>query len=599
MLNTSRPAAAADLSIDFESPFLGAFFMDKKTFYSDISLAPAWCMGGAFLLSLGWLMPNQARPWTAFHSDAWIACILLVVSLVVFSRSRQATVVHMLPVAAVLASLLPWIQYQVGKLSFSGQAWISSAYVLGFALALLTGQQWQRLNAKWMERFFFLAVLIAGVVSVSIQLIQWFRLTESLDLLNIWILYFPIDQVRPYANMAQPNQLATLLLWALLGCAWATYRGYLKIVGGVSVAAFLLVGLALTQSRSAMIGLLVALCACWTWRSFFMTRSLTCCVAGLAFWYVFLLLALPVLGSLLLLETSSNIVDRSVNESRLAIWRMVLDAAFQNPWTGYGWNQVLPAQLAVAESHSELAGKYIAQSHNLFLDFIVWVGFPTGLLLAFLILAWTWTAWRRVRNESEAIYLLVIVVVGIHAMVELPLHYAYFLLPAGLVMGSLNASMNIWLVGKVSRSIVLGFWMLLALLFGVIVNEYFRLESAYNDIRFEKANFVHAPKPHIPETLVLDHLQYWTELYAMTPVADMPSDLVEKYVIATTYMPSPYNVSKLVVILALNQRPAAARFWIRKASVMMSADNFASAQKDWERASKQFPQIASTLQVHP
>ncbi len=570
----------------------------KKLSYSNISLAPLWCLGATLLLSCCWLLPNNARPWSSFHSDAWAACILALISLVVFLRSEGVIRLQLAPLAVLAVSMFPLAQHVMGKLPFSGQAWISTAYLLGFALAIFTGQQWQRVSPLWMERMLFGAFIVAGTISVFLAMHQWLRLGES-DVFDIWILPYPSERGRPYANFGQPNQLATLLVWALVGCAWAAHRGYLRIVGGLSLAGFLVIGLALTQSRSGMICVLILLSACYMLRSLVKSRIFFKCVAGLALWYIFLLLTLPYLGRALLLDTEINFIERSTQESRPYMWRMLLDAATLQPWTGYGWNQVLPAQLAVSETYPRMWGTYLAQSHNLFLDFVVWTGFPTGLLLSGAVLAWFWMACRKLQDASQVLYLVAIAVIGAHAMVELPLHYAYFLLPMGLMAGSLNASMQIWPWGVLSRRVLLGFWVMVAGLLGLIINDYFRLESAYNDIRFEKANFVNAPKQHIPETLVLNHLQYYIDLYAMTPAAGLPADEVQRVIDTTAFLPSAYNIGKLVVILALNQQPDAARFWMHKAKSMMSPENYTNAQKDWVRASKQFPQIAETLKLQP
>lgn len=571
----------------------------KKTFYSDISLAPVWCLGGAFLLSLGWLLPNSARPWTTFHSDAWVGLVLILISLVVLLRSSRSINLQMLPAIVLAVGLLPPVQYWMGILPFSGQAWISGSYLLAFALAILTGQQWQRISPLWMERVLFVAFLLGGLVSAYLALYQWLRFGESAGLLDIWVLPYPAERGRPYANLGQPNQLATLLVWALIACAWAAYRGFVRLAGGVCLAGFLLLGLALTQSRSGMMGVAIGLLICWKWRGTVVSKAFNWCVLGLAAWYVFLLVALPWLGRLLLLETEISFLERSSKESRPYMWRMALDAATQRPWTGYGWNQVLPAQLAVSDDYPKMTGKYMAQAHNLFLDFIVWAGFPLGLLLGGVLLAWLWLAWNKLTNTSQALYLALVLATGVHALVELPLHYAYFLLPIGLIIGSLNASMQIWAFGVMSRRWAFGFWLAAVSLFGLLVNDYFRLESAYNDIRFEKANFVNAPKQHIPDTLVLNHLQYVIELYAISPAAGLGADLVQRYVNTTIFLPSAYNISKLVVILALDGQADAANFWMRKAKTMMSPENYTNAQKDWVRASLQFPQIAKTLQVPP
>lgn len=570
----------------------------KKFSYSTISLAPLWCWGAALMLSFSWLLPNNARPWSAFHSDAWAACILVLISLAVFLRSRGDIRIQLAPLVVLAVSAFPLAQYSAGVLVFSGQAWISSAYLLGFTLAMLTGQEWQRFSPLWMERVLFGAFLVAGSTSVYLAMHQWLRLGDSAGLFDIWILYYPSDRGRPYANMGQPNQLATLLVWALVGCAWAAYRRYLRVLGGVSLAGFLLIGLALTQSRSGMVGVLILLSACCAWRGMVKSRVLLYCAFGLLLWYVLLLLTLPYVGQALLLDTEISFVERSTRESRPYMWHMLLDAATLHPWAGYGWNQVLPAQLAVAETYTRMSGTYLAQSHNLFLDFVVWTGFPMGLLLTGAVLAWSWTVLRRTKEATQVLYLASLAVIGAHAMVELPVHYAYFLLPVGLMAGSLNASTNIAPWGTLGRRFVTGFWLAVATLLGLIIYDYFRLESAYNEVRFKQANFAKAQDPEIPKTLVLNHLEYAIELYALTPVAGLPPDVVQRAVDTTRFLPSAHNVSKLVVILALNQRADEARFWKAKSQYMMSPADYQVVQKDWKRAVQMFPQIAATMALN-
>ncbi|MES2414309.1 MAG: Wzy polymerase domain-containing protein [Pseudomonadota bacterium] len=569
----------------------------KTLSYSHISLGPFWCVGSAFFLALGWLLPNNLGPLNAFHSNAWVALVLALVSLVVLWKSPKVVAGQVFTLVTIAACLIPIAQYIVGVLPFAGQVLVAIAYLLGFALAIVTGQQWQRLCPLWMERVLFGAFLFAGTVSVYIALYQWFRLSGSEGITAIWVLDFPIDMVRPYANMAQPNQLATLLLWSLVGCVWLVYRGYVQMVGGLSIAALLLLGLALTQSRSGVVGIVFILFACWKWRHLISSRVFSRCAVGLALWYALLPVVLHYLGRALLLDTDINYFSRSANESRPYMWRMLLEAAMQRPWTGYGWNQVMNAQLEVSEAYPRMAGTYLAQSHNLFLDFVVWNGFPLGLLLSGLVLTWFWVVLRKVNDASQIFYLTLIAVTGIHAMVELPLQYAYFLLPVGLAIGSLNSSLNICMWGRMSRRLVLGLWFVNAAFLTAILHDYFGLEGAYNDVRFKQGNFVNAPEPQIPKALVLDQLQYAIELYDLAPAAGMTAEAIQRAVDSTTFMPSAYNISKLAVVLALNQRPEEARYWMGKAKFMMNSENYESVKKDWSRAARQFPQIAEILEI--
>jgi len=153
-----------------------------------------------------------------------------------------------------------------------------------------------------------------------------------------------------------------------------------------------------------------------------------------------------------------------------------------------------------------------------------------------------------------------------------------------------------WVV--LSRRIVFCFWLAVVALLGLIIYDYFRLESAYNEVRFKQANFAKAQDPEIPKTLVLNHLEYAIELYALTPVAGLSPDIVQRAVDTTRFLPSAHNISKLVVILALNQRTDDARFWKAKSQYMMSPADYQGVQKDWKRAVQLFPQIAATMALN-
>ena len=83
----------------------------------------------------------------------------------------------------------------------------------------------------------FLAVLVAALVSVGLQLCQWLALSEH-DAVAAWVL--PLPGSRPYANLMQPNQLATLQLWGLLACGWWVARGKLSRFGAAMLALVLM-----------------------------------------------------------------------------------------------------------------------------------------------------------------------------------------------------------------------------------------------------------------------------------------------------------------------------------------------------------------------
>ncbi|MDM0039456.1 Wzy polymerase domain-containing protein [Variovorax sp. J22G21] len=559
---------------------------------SRVSLAPVWVALAVVLLSLTWLLPNHARPWSSFHSDAWIAVVLASISLVVLVRATQGLVWHGLALVVAFLVPLPFLQLATGLLPFAGQAWIASAYLLGLFLALLVGQQWHGWRQVCMGDILFLAIGIASVVSVGLQLQQWLGLTRD-GSLDVWV--SSVDGVRPYANMGQPNQLATLLLWGMLAGGWGAWRGHIGRGAALLLAAFLILGLALTQSRSGAIGLVAIVLAVWWWRPLWANGRTHLYASGLTALYGVVLLALTPLSQLLMLEAPVSMTDRLTGELRPKLWRMLVDAAWQRPFSGYGWNEVIPAQLNVADHHPAM-GYPFSQSHNLFLDFVLWAGLPVGLLLTACVLAWLLTVARRVRRAPEAVYFLFVMVVGIHAMLEFPLHYAYCLLPVGLVMGALNAELGIWRINhnphRGGRWFLLGVWCLGAVLLGVVVRDYFRAEAAYAALQIENAGIKNSRPVQPPDVLILTQLREAQRFMKFDPAVRVSPAELQWARDVTQIAPSSRNFMALAVLLGLNRQTEEAQSWLVKMCRVVPRDQCASAPAKWAHAQKLHPSLA-------
>ncbi|MBS0408112.1 MAG: O-antigen ligase C-terminal domain-containing protein [Proteobacteria bacterium] len=547
----------------------------------------------AGLLSLGWLLPNHTKPWMAFHSDAWIAAILALTGLVVLVRGPRAVACNGMTVVAALLLPIPLLQHVSGILAFAGQAWTASAYIGGFMLALLIGQQWQAWRPRWMGDILFAAIGLAAIASVAMQLQQWLSLAPD-GALNVWIV--GSDGARPSANMEQPNQLATLLLWGLLACAWGVWRKQLGRAVALITAGFLLIGLALTQSRTGALGLFTLGVAAWWWRRRWQSKAVPLCVTSLAAFYVLVLLILNPLRRFLMLEVPASMVQRLGHELRPELWRMLWDAACQQPWSGYGWSRVAAAQIAVAENHPALHVPFF-HSHNLFLDFVLWMGIPLGLLLTGLVLCWVIIAACRVRRTPEILFFLAVVVVGIHAMLELPLHYAYFLLPTGLMMGALTGKLQIFPLKMACRMsgrwILLGTWCLGVTLLGLIVRDYFRVEAAYASLQLEKAQLVGSRPASTPTVLLLTDLREMQRLMKFEPNGESSPSELQWAKDVTAIWPSAGNFMKLAKMLGLNHQPNEAQRWLVIMCRIVPREQCASAPAKWEQVQRLHPTLTS------
>lgn len=549
-----------------------------------------WLSVFACTLALAWLLPNHYLPWPSFHADAWSAIVLGLADIAVILRIKSAVFWHRSAVLVAGLVCVPWIQYSAGLIGFTGQAWMSTIFLLGLLLALLVGQRWERACPDQLIDGLFLAIGIASVLSVSLQLQTWLGLMDT-GVLDIWSM--GLSGSRPYANMGQPNQLATLLIWGMLGTSWGFIRK--KISAGVALllASYLLIGIALTQSRTAWLALTLLLVGAWVWKRFWSSKWVPWCVTGLFLCFlVWPTLLKEITNFLLLASDQSYFRDPMQGELRPLAWRLFLQAAMAQPWFGYGWTGVGHAQLAVAESFPSLFGTF-AQSHNLFLDLVLWLGLPMGLLVS-VFLVWQFVTYcRRVANAKDAILIMFLGVIGIHAMLELPLNYAYFLLPTGMVMGVLNQRLGGPPVFSTPRWTVTTLWLCSVTLLALVVVDYFKIEAGFQKVRFELARVGTLPPGKPLKVVLLDQLPELINFIRYEPNRGIPPEKLAWMVRVTNAYPSGSSVYKTAKAFALNDQPEQARLWLAKICKISSVEECDINKHVWTQDAVNNPLIAA------
>lgn len=555
-------------------------------------MSPLWLTLWTAFFSLSWLLPVHFPPWSTFPADAWSACMGLLGVFAVLIRTRSALSWHALPCLAAGLVFLPWIQYFLGLLPFAGQAWMSSAYLLGFLLALLVGARWEQAGPDQLAHALFMAIGMAAIASVGLQLFTWLGLAGS-GAMGMWSL--DVWGGRPNANLGQPNQLATLLLWGLMACLWAYLHRAIGGVTAIFVAAFLLLGLALTQSRAGFLSLTVMLGAVWFWRGLWPSRILPRAALGL---YVYFLTCPPLLrwlnAALLMGHDDLYLVAQRQGDLRFRAWRLFVQAIVDRPWLGHGWTDVSSAQMAVADQFSSLGGIF-QQSHNIFLDLMLWTGLPIGLLITGILVRWFWLRFRAVRQPEDVALFLLLTVVGIHALVEFPLQYAYFLLPIGLVMGILNVRLGARVVASTPYGILSGLWLSAALVVGVTVRDYAHVDASYTLLRLEQSiigqgrGTMGGP----PDVWVLTQLREWILVARYKARPGMSQQELEQLAILTRTNPSLSLAYRLATALALNDQPDEARAWLGRICKFTDEEKCHLAQDTWARESPNDPRTAA------
>jgi hypothetical protein len=575
---------------------MGAFFHSEQDFLNGVrmseqtrqAMTPFQVIMWTCTLMVGWLLPNHYRPWLSFHMDFWVALLMSLAALTVILRVRGLVVWHGIAALVAVLCLFPWMQYGAGIVVLAGTAWITSIYLLGLLLALLVGARWESGHPGQMIDGLFLAIGMAAIISVGLQLQQWL----VLDGLELWTMGG--GRERPHANFGQPNQLGTFLLWGLLAAAWGMLRGRIGGRTALLLALYLLFGLALTRSRTAWIGVLILVAASWLWHRLWSNPKGPWIVTGLGLYFGVCVLGLGWFSQISLLGLPPEVGDytRMGSEIRPMVWAALLDAIWQQPLWGYGWGQVVLAQMAVAVDHPYLQGVFF-YSHNLFLDLVLWCGIPLGLCIVVVLLAWFWRRMRGVASAENAILMLFLLVVGNHAMLELPLHYAYFLLPVGLVMGALNVRLDVRPVLQTGR------WLLVTLCLGgmvllaVLVRDYARAEQSYQDLRMEWSGIKLKTPASSPNALLLTQWNNYIRYARFEPKPDLERETLNWMRHMAGMFPNVVFLNKLAMALAMNHQADEARSWLQRMCKVVPQKACDAARLEWVRQGKKTPEIAA------
>lgn len=468
---------------------------------------------------LAWTIPNKIFPWTVLWNESAAAFAIILSSFAVFhiskSSEKYAISLPTLMISA-LCVVSAWAQYTCGLLDRAGDAWMVTMYVGLFTLAIVTGSTLtKKSNGAWWRCGFLLTVLIAGLVSASMVLIQWLWTSPS-------VLFLQEIEVgdRLYANLGQPNQASTLFFLALCAALQLWRERILGKASTLLIVSLLTFTMVLTQSRTGILQwVLLFSYGLWvrpqgdksTWR-----WGLLVLIVGFLSW-----LSLPWLYEELMFAGKVRTVS-SGSSGRLAIWHSFFDAVTQRPWAGWGWLQTGSAQQAIAAHHPG-AMAYFSYTHLMPLDFVLWLGLPLGLLLSALLTWWLTPYLARVRSAQAGYWLIAVLGFGLHTLLEYPQAYLYFLLPVGLMIGVIEARAPVHRMVHLSGVSAAALSLALACLAAVIFWDVLLASKAYTEARFAEARIgIHAMPPDIPQLRLLDQLEALVQMRA-TSVEQLPS----------------------------------------------------------------------------
>lgn len=539
----------------------------------------------AFLLS--WMLPNHNYPWSTAYQEfaSFFACLLLLLVIVLTRPLR-------LPLALAgffLLPLIPLLQKYFGLIYFAGDAWVAAFYLCGFALMLVTGYN---LALKSTSQQFITGLLanlfiVGAVLSLWIGLRQWLVVPAS-----IWEVGMPFG-ARPSANFAQPNSLATLLCLGLAGVLFFYEKHKLGRLAAGLLAFFLLFGVALTQSRTPWVAtIMVAIFWGWKARIYSLRLSLRAlwCWIGV---YVFCILALSQLAEWLLLYRVDPL-GRAQSLERWDLWVQFCHAIWHGPLWGYGWNQVSVAQVAVTLDYPV---QIVTQhSHNVLLDLLLWNGPVLGGLIIVCVSLWLLRLSVRARTPESLFAILSAGFLLVHAMLEFPLEYAFFLLPLGLLLGVAEAGQRSVREFRIPRLLQGGIFLGACGFFILVWHEYRIIEEDHRLMRFEVARIGDISAEQLaPDVMLLTQLSEYIR-FARSPASEGMNRVELEWMrqVAHRY-PYPFSLFRYALALALNGQSSMAHEQLLILKGLYGGEYYSACLGELLSMQERYPQLAELL----
>ena len=405
-------------------------------------------------ITLPWLNPFTASPSTAVMplllSWMCVACLaLLVLDLPLMRQAISG------PTLWVMLGLAVW----VGVALWRVPPVVDHALTLGLVAAWVAMGLMVRvgLHVAWLGnglmRWVAQALLLAAVISSVLGVLQYLGLARDL---SPWVNQpFPGDA---FANLRQRNQFASLTSIGLVVCLalWAA-RAPLGPVSPRSMLGFglvlnvLAVGAACSVSRTGAVQWLLigGLGAWWAWRDGRHSKRqrnpllwmALAAPVSLAVWSVCLPWIAAQLsghhGASMILRVAGQAQDYGLCGRRSVLWSNMLQLLTQHPWQGWGWGETDYAHFMTSYRGMRFCDM-LDNAHNLPLHLAVELGLPLAAALLASGAVWVWQRqpWRE-QDTWRSMAWGVLLVLGLHSLVEYPLWYGPFQMTFGLALGLL------------------------------------------------------------------------------------------------------------------------------------------------------------------
>ncbi len=503
----------------------------------------------AILLGFAWLSPFHYNPWVMFSSEISTFAAGLSVLAALFHQNIKIPRAQLLLLPFIL---IPVVQWASGLVFDFSTALLSSLYLLGFGFTVVAGYNLSLEPHQRDEIFtgFSLLTVIVSVATSVIAICQWLNIDRH------FVHMLHLVGNRPYGNFGQPNNMATFLIMGLLGCLYLYEKNKASVWLLFPSALTILFAVVLSQSRTSWI-VLPFLLIYWAVKQFNKPKRFGL-FQGLLWCAGFFLMAslvLPFITSLIetwshtdITQASSLAERASSGYLRFNIWTQMLLAVQQHPWLGYGWNQTSVAQISAYALFPTT--EWTTSAHNVLLDLIIWNGIPIATVMIVYFVCWLFWLNQQAKETISIIAIMMVCTVLIHAMLEFPQRYAYFLLTCGFLLGLIQAQSPILKGVVLSKQLLRLIWGISLVLIIVIWRDYHVYVMNSNLLFKNKqpnAEFMGSDR-----IFVLTQFEQRLKWIALNPHVTLSEVELTQWGGFVKNKPTPYNLRKYAQLLAYN-----------------------------------------------
>ncbi|MEK9952797.1 MAG: O-antigen ligase family protein, partial [Curvibacter sp.] len=352
----------------------------------------AWTFSA--LLCLGWCWPDHFTPWPAFHNEVPVfLAVILGMGLTLWRAQNRSFDLSAGSWLALMLVGVAGLQWLTDLLTYHGDLVLVALYMIGAGLAWELGRSWAgRSESRLFTAIDTLALAFVSGATLSslVAFIQWVEQEASW---MPWVM--PAAHTnRAIANLAQPNQLSTLLLMGIIATALLYERVRMS---GVLALFFIVIHtliLVLTQSRTGMV-IAFALIAISPWIT---KKSHRLHWWMVLIWAIAFFLLVSIYQELGQQTSKAALGTQQVMQVGLRplMWQQFGAALMESPLWGFGWLQTVRAQQIGALTVPGL--EQAVYTHNVFLDLAIWMGLPLFLFVLILIAYWVWQRRKGFKN---------------------------------------------------------------------------------------------------------------------------------------------------------------------------------------------------------